>query len=67
VLTVLGTLVGYSTHTAISPYSFNFFNYVVAKVIPDGGGLSYMNFITWYFVVSLVANLIIARAMGTNP
>ena len=66
VLTLLGMLVGYGSHAAISPYVFNFFNYVVAVAIP-GSNLAFMNFITWYFVVSFVSNLMIARAMGTNP
>ena len=65
VLTLLGTVIGYSSHTAVSPYVFNFFNYIVAVAAPHN--LGYMNFITWYFVVSFVSNLIIARAMGTNP
>ncbi len=34
VLTLLGIVVGYSTHTAVSPYVFNFFNYVVAVRSP---------------------------------
>jgi uncharacterized membrane protein (DUF106 family) len=66
VLTILGTVVGYNTPTAVSPYAFNFVNYVKADLIA-GSNLSLMNFITWYFVVSFVSNLIIARAMGTNP
>jgi uncharacterized membrane protein (DUF106 family) len=66
VLWVFGTLVGYSDHTAVSPYVFNFVNYIVATKIP-GSDLGFMNFITWYFVASLVLNLLIARAMGTNP
>jgi uncharacterized membrane protein (DUF106 family) len=66
VLTLLGTVVGYNTATAVSPYAFNFFNYVKAVQI-TGSNLSLMNFITWYFVVSFVTNLMIARAMGTNP
>jgi uncharacterized membrane protein (DUF106 family) len=66
VLTLLGTVVGYSSHTAVSPYAFNFLNYIVADAIPNSN-LAFMNFITWYFVVSFVSNLIIARAMGTNP
>ena len=66
ILFIFGTLVGYSTHTAVSPYSFNFLNYIVATSVP-GGTLAYMNFITWYFVVSLVTSFLISRAMGTNP
>jgi uncharacterized membrane protein (DUF106 family) len=43
-----------------------FVNYDKAVAI-TGSTLSLMNFITWYFVVSFVSNLIIARALGTNP
>ncbi|HVP24045.1 MAG TPA: EMC3/TMCO1 family protein [Conexivisphaerales archaeon] len=70
VLTVLGIVVGYGTNTAVSPYVFDLlnFHYLVAKAIPNNSlSLGFMNFITWYFVVSFVSNLVIARAMGTNP
>jgi len=68
VLTLLGTVVGYGTHTAVSPYVFNFLNYIVSvSVNTSPNSFGYMNFITWYFVVSFVSNLIIARALGTNP
>jgi uncharacterized membrane protein (DUF106 family) len=69
VLTLLGTFVGYSSHTAISPYSFDILNlhYLVSTQVSSTSSLGYMNFITWYFVVSFVSNLMIARAMGTNP
>jgi uncharacterized membrane protein (DUF106 family) len=70
VLTLLGVVVGYSTSTAVSPYVFDLLNwhYLVASAVPNSPlALGYMNFITWYFVVSLVSNMIIARAMGTNP
>ncbi len=64
VLTLLGIVIGYNTHVAVSPYAFNFFNYIKAVTVSN---FALMNFITWYFVVSFVSNLIIARAMGTNP
>ena len=66
VLTLLGTVVGYNTHVAVSPYAFNFLNYIKAGMVANIN-LPLMNFITWYFVVSFVSNLVIARAMGTNP
>ncbi len=69
VLTVLGLVVGYATHTAVSPYAFDLLNwhYLEAVKVSATSPLGYMNFITWYFVVSLVSNLMIARALGTNP
>lgn len=66
VLTLLGIVIGYNTHVAVSPYAFNFFNYIKASAVPNGS-FPLMNFITWYFIASFVSNLIIARAMGTNP
>jgi uncharacterized membrane protein (DUF106 family) len=63
---VLNVFIPYTTPAAISPLPFNLLNYFVAKPIGNMG-LGAMNFITWYFFVSLSTNLIIARLMGTNP
>ena len=56
-------VIGFGTHTAISPYAFDL--YLVRSSVPMGGYYA-MDLITWWIVVSFASNLIIARAMGTS-